>query len=537
MRKRNNAVNCRIWVLVILSVFLFIAFAVHPTHAQTTDEPVDIESLNLVPNSSFEEYEYCPQYYTPKDGSHRLIPHWIYPTLATPDYFHSCCNTGIVGVPKNFAGESNPKHGKGYMGLIAIGTDVNYREYIQAPLKSPLVNGEKYCVSFWYKLASYSRYAVDQLGLYFADHDLSGDEGRNNIEANLGFDPHVSNESGKMMNNTEEWQQLCGVFTATGNEEFIVIGNFRKYADTQMREVTEGMHNRRGKEYSYYYIDDVKVFPIGDNCNLCGCIPHDLKVDAKVEGRSISLFASGGTEPYTYKWNTGSTKSKLEKLPSGFYKYTVTDANGCRVSDSINFIAPNSTLKVTHKAHYTGGEDGWIHLYPTGGKKPYKYKWSNDSTTQRISNLGEGTYIYTVTDQNGDQVTNRLVFRDKFKQQLRKISEGDKITLENIFFDVDKTDLLPKSYVELDKLYEFMQDNKIREVEISGHTDSDGSDEHNQMLSEGRAKSVVDYLVSKGIERERLVAIGYGEEKPIATNATTAGKAKNRRVEFKITKK
>jgi outer membrane protein OmpA-like peptidoglycan-associated protein len=109
--------------------------------------------------------------------------------------------------------------------------------------------------------------------------------------------------------------------------------------------------------------------------------------------------------------------------------------------------------------------------------------------------------------------------------------------LNNIFFEFNKTTLLPESYPELDKVAEFMLSQDIELIEISGHTDSDGSESYNQKLSDGRAKSVVEYLISKGIHANSMKAVGYGELKPIDTNSSDAGKAKNRRVEFTLLKK
>ena len=74
-------------------------------------------------------------------------------------------------------------------------------------------------------------------------------------------------------------------------------------------------------------------------------------------------------------------------------------------------------------------------------------------------------------------------------------------------------------------------------IEISGHTDNKGSDEYNQKLSENRAKSVVDYLVDKGISKEQLVFAGYGEAQPMSANDTDSGRQLNRRIEFKILSK
>ena len=116
---------------------------------------------------------------------------------------------------------------------------------------------------------------------------------------------------------------------------------------------------------------------------------------------------------------------------------------------------------------------------------------------------------------------------------LQPTDVGTVVTLKNVFFDFDKTELKPESYVELDKLADYLRTNTIR-IEIGGHTDDQGSDEYNDRLSENRAKSVYDYLVSKGIPATRLQYKGYGKRVPIADNTTDEGRATNRRTEFKI---
>ncbi|MCC7298235.1 MAG: OmpA family protein [Bacteroidia bacterium] len=117
---------------------------------------------------------------------------------------------------------------------------------------------------------------------------------------------------------------------------------------------------------------------------------------------------------------------------------------------------------------------------------------------------------------------------------LLKLQTDVKTVLKNIFFDVDKFELKKESFTELENLLQLMQKNPTMKVEISGHTDNTGSEEHNKELSENRAKSVQQYLISKGIDANRLVAKGYGASQPIATNATEEGKALNRRIEMKI---
>lgn len=114
------------------------------------------------------------------------------------------------------------------------------------------------------------------------------------------------------------------------------------------------------------------------------------------------------------------------------------------------------------------------------------------------------------------------------------IKSGYKFVLENIFFDVNKFDLKPESVAELEKLKEILTKNPTLKIELGGHTDSDGDDKSNQILSENRAKAVVNWLVQNGIDKSRLTYKGYGESKPIVPNDTVENKAKNRRTEVTI---
>src|SRR5690606_17537013 len=107
----------------------------------------------------------------------------------------------------------------------------------------------------------------------------------------------------------------------------------------------------------------------------------------------------------------------------------------------------------------------------------------------------------------------------------------------NIFFEFGSSKLENESFPELDRLIEVMRKNQNMAIEMQGHTDNVGSAEVNLRLSQSRADAVRDYLVSKGIPLGRVSSVGFGEAKPIANNETTEGQAKNRRVEFVITRK
>lgn len=130
---------------------------------------------------------------------------------------------------------------------------------------------------------------------------------------------------------------------------------------------------------------------------------------------------------------------------------------------------------------------------------------------------------------------------------LKKVEVGEVIVLRNIFFDLNKYSLRPESQNELDRLTKLLNDNPSIRIQISGHTDSRGSDSYNKDLSHNRAKAVVDYLIDKGISSGRLEYQGYGEEQPIVTDAEIAklrlpqdkedAHQSNRRTEFKIISK
>jgi len=121
--------------------------------------------------------------------------------------------------------------------------------------------------------------------------------------------------------------------------------------------------------------------------------------------------------------------------------------------------------------------------------------------------------------------------------KLDPIEIGAQMNLYNIYFETDSFRILPASEPELERLTAFLKTNPNLKVEIQGHTDNTGSAERNQLLSEERAKSVVDYLVRKGIQSARLHFKGYGENVPVADNETEQGRTLNRRTTVLISGK
>ncbi|HMJ69492.1 MAG TPA: OmpA family protein [Cyclobacteriaceae bacterium] len=118
--------------------------------------------------------------------------------------------------------------------------------------------------------------------------------------------------------------------------------------------------------------------------------------------------------------------------------------------------------------------------------------------------------------------------------EVARIEPKVTIPLNNIFFDIDKFVLKSESFPELNRVVELLEEQTSIKVEISGHADNTGTDAHNIILSKNRAQKVTDYLVQKGIAKERITTTSYGESRPAATNDTKEGRQKNRRVEFTI---
>ena len=225
------------------------------------------------------------------------------------------------------------------------------------------------------------------------------------------------------------------------------------------------------------------------------------------------------------------------------------------------------TTPQINKGRIIKSEDQWEKISGIiRAKKTYKYitigNFYHDKQTHIIkSKTGtrRGAYYY-IDDvlvrplQKGDKPTTlhpvkmilpaekeiKEVKKDTVKNidisKTNELKVGETYKLKNINFETGKAKLIDKSLAELDKLAEYLINNKSVKIQINGYTDNVGTEKFNLKLSDERAKAVKEYLVSKGISTERISYKGYGSSKPIATNYTPEGRELNRRVEFKILK-
>jgi len=153
-----------------------------------------------------------------------------------------------------------------------------------------------------------------------------------------------------------------------------------------------------------------------------------------------------------------------------------------------------------------------------------------------VITVSEPGYMYQSKYLNLGKI-NSITDPQILNMDLQPLEIGAEVQLYNIYFETDSFRILAQSEAELQNLVSFLKSNDKLKIEIQGHTDSSGSAQANQLLSERRAKSVVDYLAGKGILSNRLKWQGYGDKVPIATNETAEGRALNRRTTIKILEK
>ena len=152
---------------------------------------------------------------------------------------------------------------------------------------------------------------------------------------------------------------------------------------------------------------------------------------------------------------------------------------------------------------------------------------SSNMPSLSVSGIGQPSYLATPGTVGHLSLLSNYGCPEDVKTKLTYIAK-------NIYFHVDKATLQDISFEPLNQLADILTRYPNAKLTIEGHTDNTGSNAHNLTLSNNRAKAVVDYLVSKGIDASRLTAVGFGEEKPVTTNKTAEGRTLNRRVELKL---
>ena len=257
------------------------------------------QSINLVPNSSFEEFTQCPY----ANGQIYYASPWTAATdtwagqTGSSDYFNKC--SAVLSPIFTY---QQPKTGIAYAGIALfsnpIGTD-NYREYLEVKLKENLKKDKKYCGEFYISFPDYGSYAISNIGMYFSQTVVV----QISLASPLPYIPQIKNTKG-ILKDTINWIKVNGSFIANGGEKYLVIGNFKDNLHTNYIEVSYGAVS------PYYFIDDVSV---------CEC-SFDINLGADTtlcEGENLIL--NPNLPNATYTWQDSSHAATYEVKQPGTY--------------------------------------------------------------------------------------------------------------------------------------------------------------------------------------------------------------------------
>lgn len=235
--------------------------------------------FNLVPNSSFENYDTCKAYI-------QCAKFWSTPINTSPDYLNSCNTSTVFQTPSNMYGYQVPHSGTAYAHIITYTLSANpdfnnYREYVQTALIDTLQAGIDYCIRFYVSPADSMNYWSNDMGVYFSDTLI--DIFNFPKPLNLPFTPQFINNSNNNLNDKNIWTEIAGNYIASGGEKYIIIGNFKDSAATIAHYT--GWNPLPGKVYGSYFIDDILVSP-------CDSITGLLLSDKSEEEIVITQFIS-----------------------------------------------------------------------------------------------------------------------------------------------------------------------------------------------------------------------------------------------------
>ncbi|WP_246853767.1 OmpA family protein [Rufibacter aurantiacus] len=353
-------------------------------------------------------------------------------------------------------------------------------------------------------------FAPDGRTLYFSSDRRGGQGGRDIWKTTL-------DEGGRF----SRPENLGPTINTPGNESFPYVAQ-----DGTLYIASDGHPGLGGLDV--FRINGDSIINMGTPINSVG---DDFSI--LITGKDQGFFASnrsgglGGDDLYSFTkrqpklvnfFVDGKVLERNEKTnattPMLGTRVTLQNAQGQKVAEATSDASGNFTFKLDTASVYSviAERTGYFaarNSVITQGKTPPQSQLTKPLTEIRLTT--------TLT--------------------LAKIVKNKAIVVENIFYDYDKANIRPDAAVELDKLVQTLVDNPTITIELSSHTDSRGVDIYNQDLSQRRAQSAVDYIISKGIDKKRITARGYGESRPVVRNAKTeAQHQRNRRTEFKVTR-
>jgi len=255
----------------------------------------------------------------------------------------------------------------------------------------------------------------------------------------------------------------------------------------------------------------------------------------------LKISVSGGAKPYKYEWSEPGMKGASPNgVRAGSYSVTITDRYGALYVSEVTLSNPEEiSVELSSVSRVTGfnKKDGKAEIVAKGGSGDLVYNWSNGSTGANLENAAPGKYTVTVSDERGCKEKLEVeVKKEKYIPELdiAKVDIGQALRINELSFDADSTNLRSENFEILDEVYEFLVKHSTVKIEIGGHTNTIPPHEYCDKLSTARAKSVAEYVITRGIDKNRVAFKGYGKREPITKSKSTSARKKNQRVEVKI---
>lgn len=250
---------------------------------------------------------------------------------------------------------------------------------------------------------------------------------------------------------------------------------------------------------------------------------------------NIVLFSAFAmAQSVSGEWvGTLTQETDNELIPTEYlYFLTLSESDG-QLTGTSKIVVKSTGDNVTY--HIDGSAEGnAVNITEAdlvNSKLKKGFFWCNKAIALTLDgDLMTGTWSSTYCGPGEIKLHRRVTE----KVDLSAVKKDAKLVLRSILFETGSDKIDPSSYPMLEDMINYLATNKDMKLHIEGHTDNTGSDETNDILSLGRATSVVTYLVNGGISKDRLEAEGKGSHDPISTNNTEEGRAENRRIEFTL---
>jgi len=341
---------------------------------------------NLVINPSFESLKGKLK----KQKQISVATNWESPTELSADLFSSKVKE-LVGTPKNVYGKETPYDGENYAGIVALSyNNKEPRTYLQTELLGALKKGTQYCLKFNVSLADKSKYSSNNIGGYITQKRFEV-EGKADIifDAEKDKNKVVKHPENKTFDARFNWETVCNVFTASGKEKFLIIGNFYNFKECKFKKLKKPT-DLMGQQIpiAYYYVDQVELFVL-DNAEDCDCIK-------KVEEKDRILFhkqvtAEGGMSI--------SDQVKYSTIYFDWVKYNIDESMSIDLKHLVELLVSEKgkELNLIVQGHYGVEEASFIEKneYLKGldlkrAEKIKAYLVENGVSADRMEIVGKG---------------------------------------------------------------------------------------------------------------------------------------------------